>query len=287
MKILMIQMIFLFIYTNQVRIKESDFKESLFKIVKENKGICSGIDNDFVKNSSFLCLLPNSQTLKDIKSQFETIDYIASSLERVAFKTEAILDTIDKTSLAYSLSMKDISQTVHNKIFILNNEEAIVNYTLLVCNNFIYSIYLKSIDYFKERIITLECKEDDCKEKDQEAVSKINEVSSFFSHLLTAENKKNLNLIFKSIDTLEESEIKLLCQSIIQLRGWIELDSVKPSLENESNCIASALNSYDENQSTILFDIWKKDFTAFVSKAVSISPIQPDVDHPAESLNNK
>ena len=199
------------------------------------------------------------------------------------------MDTVDKNTLAYSLSMKDISLTVHNKAFIISNDEAIVYYSLLVCNNFIYTIYLKSIDYFIQRLITLESKEDDFKEKDQEAVSKINEVSTLFSYLLTAEDKKNLNLIFKSFKALKGNENKILRETLKQLRAWIELDSVKPNIENESNCISSANNSYDENQNIFLYDIWKKDFPAFVSKAVKISPIKTDVEAPSNEvvLNNK
>lgn len=275
MKILMISL-FLLSYMNQLPIKEGDFQNGLLNIVKEKEGLCTPIDNDYVKNYTLMCLLKNSKDLKDIKSQVESLDFIISSFQRVTFKTEILYDTIDKTSLVYSLIVKDISKTKHDKQVILSNESESIRYNLLVCNNFIYRIYLKSIDYFITRLETLICEFGDCKEKDQEAASKINEAFTLFSHLLTEDDKKNIILIFKNIDALDEHEIKLLSYTLSQLRGWVQLDSVKPSSENELNCITSAKNAYDINQNSISFDIWKKDFTSFVSKAANINPISRD-----------
>ena len=63
-------MIFFIITTNEIKFKDGDFKEKLINAVKEKNGLCSPIDNDYISNSSLVCLLPNSQNLQDIKSQF-------------------------------------------------------------------------------------------------------------------------------------------------------------------------------------------------------------------------
>lgn len=282
MNIFILLLIVLINSINLKFIKEQDFKETLIKLIKEKDGLCSLIDGDYVNNYNLLCLLRNSSEIKEIKSQVESLDYIESTLKRVVLKTQTLVDGVDKSPLVYALNITDKNFTNSTQEPKIESEAkaietTIASYLILVCNNFVYRVYLTNIDYLIKRVLTKLCPEGlDCKVKDQDAASKINTCFNLFSRLLSEDDKKNINLIYKNIDSLDENEVKLLSQTLKQLRDWVELDSVKPSTENETYCIANAKDSYDTNKNVISYDIWKKDFVKYVAKASAINPIQPD-----------
>ena len=281
--------------TQPVILKEGELHALINETATKKNGLCSVIDNKYVTQSEMLCILNNSSTLKEVSSELrKKVENIQSNEIRANISTTVLFDNDDKKNLLFQVDLISESTSpipeatipVTNKpnedIFNFLHEEKTNSvstttrsiYSLIICNNFIYRYYLTQIDYYISRITTKICPLSNCDSSDQDAIVNINTSFNMLSYLFTEDEIINQKFINTSLDKLVDDNIKLLTVVLKKLRDYLELDSSKNNLTNESNCMNSAREYFTNGFN---YNLWNIEMPKIIEAAIKLSPIIPDV----------
>lgn len=280
-----------------IALKEGDLLTIINETATKHNGLCSVIDNKYVTQSELLCIFNNSTTLKEVNAELKKkVESIISAEIRTNISTSILFDKDDKKNLLFQidiisenkLPIPDASIPVTNKpndnIFhflhvevpkAINSDNTKSVFSLIICNNFIYRYYLTQIDYYISRMSTKECPLNNCTSPDQDAIVNINAAFNMLAYLFTEEEIKNEKFINTSLDKLVDENIKLLTVVLKKLRDYLELDSAKNNIQNESNCMKNA-QSFFNTKDGFNYNLWIYEMPGLIEAAIKVDPIIAD-----------